>query len=70
LGFDEGELFTHAGYLSPEASTTESEPTVGLDPYVARVLASEPVRVQRCVIGILTILKGMAKGVGRENLRQ
>jgi len=74
LGFDEGELFTLAGFLSPipteEAKRKPGDTVLGLDPYVARVLASEPVRVQRCVIGILTILKGIAKGVGRENLRQ
>lgn len=61
LGFDEGELFTRAGYLSPQASTETGIPTTGLDPYVARLLASEPAEVQRTVIGILTILKGMTK---------
>ena len=59
LRFEESVLFAHAGYLSPEASTTE---TAGrLDPYVARVLAQEPVEVQHTVIGILSILKSMAK---------
>ncbi len=71
LGFDEGELFTRAGYLTPQASTTESETgTAGLDPYVARVLAKEPVEVQRTIIGILSILKSLAKSVERKNLRQ
>ena len=37
-----------------------------LDPYVARVLAQEPVEVQRAVIGILTILKSLAKGMSKE----
>ncbi len=65
LGFSEAELFTFAGYLPPEASTAvESETHSGrLDPYVASVLASEPVAVQRTVIGMLSILKSIAKGI-------
>lgn len=71
LGFEEDKLLTLAGYLSPQASTTESETgTAGLDPYVARVLAEEPVEVQRTIIGILSILKSLAKSVERKNLRQ
>jgi transcriptional regulator with XRE-family HTH domain len=64
LGYEEGELFTHAGYLSPQASTTESETGGGaeVDPYVARILAQEPIEVQRTVLGILTILKSLAIG--------
>ena len=64
LGFGEDELFTLAGYLSPQASTTESETDGGaeVDPYVAGVLASEPVAMQRTVIGILAILKSLAIG--------
>ena len=62
LCFDEGELFTQAGYLSPQSRSVESETyTRRLDPYVARVLSQEPVEVQRCVIGILSILKSVAK---------
>jgi len=67
LGFDENELFTLAGYLSPQPPTIAE---VGanyssgrLDPYVSKVLAQEPVEVQRAVIGILTILKSIAKGM-------
>ena len=65
LGFEEGELFTLAGYLSPQPSTS-AEMTVSrrLDPYVAKVLAEEPVEIQRTVIGILGILKSIAKGSG------
>ena len=74
LALDEGELFTLAGFLSPiptEDTKEKSSKTVSrLDPYVAKVLAEEPLEVQRSVIGILTILKSIAKGVGRENLRQ
>ncbi len=70
LGFEEDELFTLAGYLSPQsAMVAEKSPIYGnerLDPYVARVLAQEPVEVQRAVIGILTILKSIAKGMDKE----
>ncbi|GAI09680.1 unnamed protein product, partial [marine sediment metagenome] len=34
-----------------------------LDPYVGRILSQEPVEVQRTVIGILSILKSIAKVV-------
>ncbi len=67
LGFEEDELFTLAGYLSPQSPMiAEKSPTYSserLDPYVARVLAQEPVELQRAVIGILTILKSIAKGM-------
>ena len=70
LGFEEDELFALAGYLSPHPpSVAEARPgyTGGqLDPYVARVLAQEPVDVQRAVIGILTILKTIARSMTRE----
>ena len=70
LGFDEDELFTLAGYLSPRASMiAEKEPAYsdkGLDPYVARILAQESVEVQRAVIGILTVLKSIAAGIAKE----
>ena len=70
LGFDEGELFTLAGYLSSRPSMiAEREPAYsgkGLDPYVARLLAQESVEVQRTVIGILTILKSIASGMVKE----
>jgi len=71
LGFEEGELFTLAGYLSPHLPTmAEASPDYSSDrpdPYVARMLAQEPVEVQRAVIGILTILKSIAKSITREN---
>jgi len=71
LGFEEDELFTLAGYLSPQqAGVAESRVEYGsrgdLDPYVARVLAQEPVDVQRAVIGILSILNSIAKTSARE----
>jgi len=71
LGFDENELFTLAGYQSSH-SPTIAEAEVGysggrLDPYVSRVLAKEPVEVQRAIIGILSILKSIAKGMTKES---
>jgi transcriptional regulator with XRE-family HTH domain len=71
LGFEEDELFTLAGYLSPSTpGVAEGYPRYGggkLDPYVSKMLAQEPVDVQRAVIGILSILKSIAKSVPKEN---
>ena len=71
LGFDEDELFTLAGYLSPHRhSVAESRPPYSsgeLDPYVARALAQESVEVQRAVIGILSILSSIAKSMTKES---
>ncbi|MFC1897566.1 helix-turn-helix domain-containing protein [Chloroflexota bacterium] len=72
LGFEEDELFTLAGYLSlqPHRIAEENQSYSGsgrVDPYVAKVLAREPVDVQYSVIGILTILKSIAKSTAREN---
>jgi len=64
LDFDENELFALAGYLSPRSyGVAEESPAYfsGLDPYVARVLAQEPVDAQRAVLGIMTILKSLAR---------
>ena len=67
LGFEEDEIFTLAGYLSPQSPmVAEKSPAYGgerLDPYVARVLAQEPVDTQRAVVGILAILKSIAKSI-------
>jgi len=64
LGFEEGELFSLAGYLSPpSAGIGEGKVDYRggqLDPYVRMMLSQEPVEVQRTVIGILSILKGIA----------
>jgi len=71
LNFEEDELFTLAGYLSPQSTMiAEKSPPYGserLDPYVARVLAQEPVETQRAVIGILSILKSIARSTGKED---
>jgi len=67
LEFEENELFSLAGYLSaPASAVSENTPeynTKKIDPYVARVLSQEPIEVQRAVIGILTMLKSIAKSV-------
>jgi transcriptional regulator with XRE-family HTH domain len=67
LGFGEDELFTLAGYLSPHPSSVaeagEGYSRSGVDPYVAGMLAREPVDVQRATVAILTILKNVARGV-------
>lgn len=69
LGFEEDELFTFAGYLSPQSPSVaeaNAEYRGGqLDPYVARILTQESVDVQRAVLGILTILKSIAKSVSK-----
>lgn len=70
LGFEEDELFTLAGYLSPQApgaAESRREYVGGLDPYVSRMLAQEPPEVQRAVIGILSILKSIARGMAEES---
>ena len=65
LAFEESELFTLAGYLSPGSAGTEETRASyidgQLDPYVSRVLSQEPVEVQRTLIAILSILKSIAK---------
>ena len=66
LGFEESKLFTLANYLSPQSTAADEavkENVLGLDPYVARVLSQESVEVQRTIIGILSILKSIAKAV-------
>ena len=67
LGFEEDELFTLAGYLSPQPSGVDESRVVysggQLDPYVGKMLAQEPVEVQRAVIGILSILKSIARSL-------
>lgn len=72
LGFDEDELFTLAGFLSPQTPSIAEEREAGygsrhLDPYVAKMLGEEPIEVQRAVIGILTILKSVAKGMTKRS---
>ena len=72
LGFDEDELFTLAGFLSPQTSGVADEGVSyhsrqQLDPYVAKVLAEEPPEIQRAVVGILNTLKLVSRAMNREN---
>ncbi len=68
IGLDVTELFALAGYLSPQPDTIADAPMAynsgQVDPYVSRLLAQEPVEVQRAVIGIVSILKNMARATG------
>ena len=66
LGFDEGELFVLADYLSSYPTVAEGEPQRNLgrlDPYVTTVLSQEPEEIQRAVVVILAVLKSMARGI-------
>jgi len=60
LGFDEAELLTHAGFLPLSLPLLRTRAGV-LDPYVARLLSQEPIKVQRTLIGLLSILKSIAR---------
>ncbi len=70
LCFEEGDLFSLAGYLSYRLAGIEERNAdyIGgqLDPYVSKMLSQEPVEVQRTVIGILSILKSIAKALKGE----
>jgi transcriptional regulator with XRE-family HTH domain len=63
LGFEESELFSLAGYFSPQPPTEgrAADSISRLDPLVARALAQEPVEIQRLALVILTLLKSLAK---------
>ncbi len=66
LGFSEEQIFTLAGYLTSDQNGKSDESLkikTGLDPYVARLLAQEPVEVQKSVVGILSILKNIASSM-------
>ena len=69
LGFSETELFHLANYLSPQSpvpNETIKHSVRQLGAYVSGILSQEPVEVQRTVIGILSILKSIAKTVKAE----
>lgn len=71
LGFREDELFTLANFLPPCPTNNVDknlDRTVSqLDPYVARVLCREPVKIQRAVIKILAFLKDIAQRVSKDD---
>ena len=69
LGFTEEKLFTLAGFLCPSPNGIQEEAghyLPQLDLYAANVLAEEPPEVQRTVIGILSLLKSLAKSARKE----
>jgi len=72
LGFTESELLVLAGYMSPNPSVLREEReeyVVGrLDARVARVLAQEPVEVQRAVVAMLPILRRIAKEIAESDV--
>ncbi|MDO9579169.1 MAG: helix-turn-helix transcriptional regulator [Bacteroidales bacterium] len=64
LGFAESELFMLANFLPPQPSdAVESSGGKQLDPYVASVLSQEPIEVQRAVVTILSVMKGITRGM-------
>ena len=63
LGFEESELFSRAGFLSPVRENEGKHNPRHLEPHVAGILSQEPIEVQRTVIGILSILKSIARGI-------
>ena len=66
LGFEEAELLTLGGFLSPQPSAEVDRHSAGqVDPYVASVLSQEPVEVQRAVTTILIVMKSMVKSLHR-----
>jgi transcriptional regulator with XRE-family HTH domain len=71
LGFKEEELFMLAGFLSgpsndQDNSNIKTYRNLKIDPFVANALAHEPAEVQRAVIGILSLLKIIAKASKNE----
>ena len=67
MDFEESELFSQAGFLSPKPPIADSQDKykVGrLDPYVSALLSKESLETQRAVVDILSIIKTMAKGDG------
>jgi transcriptional regulator with XRE-family HTH domain len=73
MGFEEDELFTLAGYLSPQNDTLAEDRSSysggRLDPYVSKVLAQESIEVQHAVVGILSMLKSIAKGMAKQDIQ-
>jgi transcriptional regulator with XRE-family HTH domain len=69
LNLDVNELFILAGYIPPQPdniSESQSNHKGGqLDPYVSWLLAQEPPGVQRAVIGILSVIKGISQANSR-----
>jgi transcriptional regulator with XRE-family HTH domain len=63
LHIKEVELMSLAGFLSPEPDASGSTSSMQLDPYVSMMLSQEPVELQRAVVAVLILLKGMARSL-------
>ncbi len=64
LGYQENQLFAMAGYLTYDVDDIigkDNKPTGQVDPYVAQILGQESVDTQWGVIGILSIMKSIAR---------
>jgi transcriptional regulator with XRE-family HTH domain len=67
LGFSPEELMIMAGYLREKPPQAKDEVPKGrLDPFVARILAAEPVETQRLVLHLLMVMKAASKGLGAQ----
>jgi len=65
LSYKEEELFTLANFLSHASNVdgdSKSGSILGLDPYVARALAEEPLEVQRAAVRLMDIIRSL-KGI-------
>jgi transcriptional regulator with XRE-family HTH domain len=60
LGLNEEELFAFAGFLSSPSAEAQTH-TGRIDPYVAGMLASETMATQRTLVGLLYLLKSIAR---------
>jgi len=71
LDCKESDLLIWGNYLShPDDEGNVEDSIAGLDPYVAKVLSQEPADVQLAVIGILNILKSIAKVVNEADRKE
>lgn len=68
LGFTENELFSLVGYLSLPTTDIENGSTGShlLAPQISLMLSHEPVEIQQAIIGVLTILKSIARSIKEE----
>lgn len=72
LSIGEIELFIHANYLSPTASSRtigEDTRVIKLDPKVVFELSQEPLKIQRAVLAILKMIKCLAIDISSENVK-
>jgi len=70
LDYSENDIFTLAGYMSPQPSEPQPEQPGRLDPYVSSALSQEPVEIQRALIGTLAVLRAMARAKGLPEFRE